>query len=531
MIRHFVGLIVLGLLTIGPIGEAAAERVLRIDEVPVGELDPAKAIDYADSILMMNVYDTLVFPKPGGGVVPALAEKWTVAPDGKTVTFSLRAGARFHDGADVTAEDVVFSLERMVALGKGYAHLFKGISATAPDKATVVFKLPAASAPFFASLVRLPVLNKALVLKNKQAGEHPQFGDWGQAFLSTNDAGSGAYRVTSHNPQDLTVMARFDKYFGSFASNAPDTARIRYGLEPATVRTLMPRREHEVTSQWLPQEIKKALAEIGGIDLVAEAGIAYFILPMNTQRPPTDDVHVRRAIAHGLDYDALIGLLRITDKVTAAAPMRGALPSGLLGASKTLPENKRDLAKAKAEMAKSKYATGGAPPLDLIWVAEVALEEKIGFLIQQNLREIGLDVKLTKVPWVLLQERVTKVETTPNMTQRFVQAPYPDPDALIGQNHSGFRGRTLNMSWLQDAELDGLLDQARAALDDARRVEIYRKAQERLLDQQPAIWAFESLSVFAKQAYVMAPPLEKSDQGVAVQGGNWRFRLWSVNPR
>ena len=94
-----------------------AETVLRLDEVAVGELDPAKASDYADSILMFNVYDTLVLPRQGGpGHVPHVAKSWTGS--GSTYTFELRDDVMFQSGNMLTAEDVVFSLEPV-----SYTHL------------------------------------------------------------------------------------------------------------------------------------------------------------------------------------------------------------------------------------------------------------------------------------------------------------------------------------------------------------------------------------------------------------------------
>ena len=97
---------------------AGAGGTLRLDEVAVGELDPAKASDYADSILMFNVYDTLVLPKQGGpGHVPHLAESWE--GEGSSYTFTLRDDVSFQSGNPLTAEDVVFSIERMKALGQG----------------------------------------------------------------------------------------------------------------------------------------------------------------------------------------------------------------------------------------------------------------------------------------------------------------------------------------------------------------------------------------------------------------------------
>ena len=118
---------------------AAAETVLRLDEVAVGELDPAKATDYADSILMFNVYDTLVLSKQGGaGVVPHLAESWET--DGKTYTFKLRTDVKFQSGNPLTADDVVFSLDRMKKIGQGLSYLFANV-----EKAEAVDAGPSSS--------------------------------------------------------------------------------------------------------------------------------------------------------------------------------------------------------------------------------------------------------------------------------------------------------------------------------------------------------------------------------------------------
>ena len=126
-----VGLLVIALVVvlalIGPVAGAPRERiVLRIDEVAVAEIDPAKSTDFIDSILYFNLYDSLVAPAPGGKLVPSLAESWQVSPDGLTYTFRVRRGVRFHDGSTVNAEDVEFSLRRMMEVKQGYSYLFDG---------------------------------------------------------------------------------------------------------------------------------------------------------------------------------------------------------------------------------------------------------------------------------------------------------------------------------------------------------------------------------------------------------------------
>jgi peptide/nickel transport system substrate-binding protein len=506
----------------------AQQRVLRLDQAAPGRLDPSKVVDYASSVLAFNAYDTLVIGDPKTGVTASLAESWTISDDGKVYTFKLRGGVKFHDGTILAAEDVVFSLERTQALNAGYARLFQNIKAAASDPRTVAFTLPSPNSTFLATLVRLPVINKALAMKNIRPGNYGDKGDYAEAFLNNNDAGSGAYRVVEHNPQELTVLAKFGDYFGQFLPKSPDVVRIRYGVEPATVRTLMGRRDFEITSQWIPPEIKRVLAESEGMSLVAELGSAYFIMPMNTRKPPTDDLEFRRAVALAIDYAALIDLMKVTPTMAGAAPMVGMLPSGLLGHDKSLPPNRRDVAAAKAALAKSKYASN-APPLELIWVAEVAVEEKIGLLVLQNLAEVGIKVNLTKVPWALLTQQVTKPETAPNMTQRFVQAPFPDPDSLISQAHSRFMGTTLKMDWFADPEVDKLIEAAVATIDEAKRRDHYVQVQRRLIDSISSIYPFETVATFAKQNYVKAAMLDDTGKGVAVQGGNWIFRTFEID--
>jgi peptide/nickel transport system substrate-binding protein len=505
----------------------AQQRVLRHDEAAPGRLDPSKVSDYASSVLALNAYDTLVNADPARGVAPSLAESWTMAPDGLSYTFKLRSGVKFHAGGELTAEDVVFALERTLALNAGFARLFQGMRASAADPHTVTFTLPAPNASFLATLVRLPVMQKSLVLKNVKPGNYGDKGDWGEAFLTATDAGSGAYRVIEHNPQELTVLARFDGYFGKLADKAPDVVRIRYGVEPATIRTLMARKEFEITSQWIPSEIKRALAESESMSIVAEQGSSYFIMPMNTRKPPTDDLHFRRAVALGIDYVALIDLTKVTPSVAGAVPINGMLPAGMLGHDKSLAPSRRDVAAAKAELAKSKYAAN-PPELELIWVGEVPLEEKLGLLVVQNLAEVGIKVNLTKVPWALLIQQATKPESTPNMMQRFVAAPYPDPDALISQSHSRNMGTTLKMDWYADPEIDKLIEAANTATEDAKRRELYAAVQRKLLDATANLYPFETVATFVKQNYVKAPMLDDIKAGVALQGGNWIFRTFSI---
>ena len=497
-----------------------AETVLRLDEVAVGELDPAKASDYADSILMFNVYDTLVLPNQGGpGHSGHLAESWTV--DGSAYTFKLRDGVTFQSGNPLRAEDVVYSLERMQALGAGLSYLFGGVSAEAVDESTVTFTLEAPYAPFVASLVRLPIVDKALVEANKGDEE------WGEAFLSGNGAGTGAYTVTSHNPQDETVMAKNDGYFLGVPDVAPDTVRLRYGLEAATVRTLIAQGEHDIASQWLPPEVVKALAE-DGAQLLTETGTGAFYFKMNTTKAPLDDVNCRLALANAFDYATAIQMIAITEGVSAGSPATGAIPVGMFGANGADMVQSQDLDAAKQYLADCKYDPSDID-IEVSWIAEVPLEERFALLMQSNFTQLGIKSHIKKLPWALFAEQVSKPENTPHISQLFVNAVTGDPDTLLyGMYHSSTPGTWQSPEYLNDEMVDTYLEAGRTAADEAGREEAYAALNARLMEIAPTIYGFDRQSVFAASNRVKVPALSDPAMAFGLDGMGFSFRLMEM---
>jgi peptide/nickel transport system substrate-binding protein len=506
---------------------AEAETVLRHDEAAPGELDPAKASDYAGSVLMFNIYDTLVLPKQGGpGVQPHLAESWTV--DGTTYTFKLRSDVKFQSGNPFTAEDVVFSLDRMKALKQGLSYLFDNVkSAEADDPHTVKFTLSKPYAALLSSLFRLPIVDKKLVMANLGAGDG-ETKDWGQAYLTSHGAGTGAYKVVSHNPQQETVLAKNPDYFLGVSPKAPDVVRQRYGLEAATVRTLIAQGEHDITSQWLPPEVLKALAAAGS-PLVTETGMSEFYIKMNTTKPPLDDVNCRLALSEAFDYEAGIKMIAVTPKVSQGSPSRGAIPAGMLGYDDKMPIMKRDLNAAKKHLAECKYKPTDFT-LGLSWVGEVPLEERFALLMQANFAELGVKSEIKKIPWALFSEQVTKPENTPNVSQVFVNAVTGDPDTLLyGMYHSSSAGTWQSPEYLKDAKVDDLLEKSRTAGSDADRAAAYDQLNKRLLELSPDIFAYDQTAVFATSKRVTAPTLSDPSKAFGLAGMNFAYRLMEMN--
>ena len=506
--------------------DALAGGVLRLDEVAVGELDPGKASDYADSILMFNVYDTLVLPRQGGpGHVPHLAESWK--SEGDSYTFKLRGDVKFQSGNALTADDVVFSFDRMKALGQGLSYLFGIVdSVEAVDGGTVKFHLSAPSAAFVASLVRLPIIDKRTVMANLGDGEG-EMKDWGQAHLSADGAGTGAYRVTSHNPQEETVMEKNADYFLGVADAAPDTVRLRYGLEAATVRTLIARGEHDISSQWLPPEVMKALAAEGA-QLLSESGTGAFYVKMNTTKAPMDDVNCRLAFSKAFDYDAAIKMIAITDDVSQGSASTGGIPAGMFGANPADAILKRDLDAAMRHLADCKYKPEDMN-IELSWIAEVPLEERFALLMQANFAGLGVKSEIRKLPWALFAEQVSKPENTPHISQLFVNAVTGDPDTLLyGQYHSTAAGTWQSPEYLSDAEIDKYLDAGKTATSDEDREKAYAALNARLMAIAPSIYGYDRNSVFAAGNRVKVPALSDPSKAFGLDGMGFSFRLMEM---
>lgn len=499
----------------------SAQSVLRMDEVAVGELDPAKASDYADSILMFNAYDTLILPNQGApGHSGHLAESWEA--DGSVYRFTLRDKAVFQSGNPVTAEDVVYSLERMQEIGQGLSHLFAGVSAEAGEDGSVTFTLAEPNAAFVASLVRLPIVDKAVVAANATDDD-----PWGETYLSAHAAGSGAYLVDSHNPQEETVFAKNDAYFLGVPEPAPDEVRLRYGLEAATVRALIAQGEHDIASQWLPPEVVAALAR-DGAQVLTEGGTGAFYIKMNTTKPPLDDVHCRRALAQAFDYGTAVQMIAITEDVSAGTAATGGIPVGMLGANTADQVLSQDLDLARAELEACAYDPADMN-LEISWIAEVPIEERFALLMQSTFSQLGITSEIKKMPWALFAEQVSKPENTPHISQLFVNTVTGDPDTLLyGMYHSSTPGTWQSPEYLNDPQVDQHLEAGRRGGSDEERAAAYAALNARLMEIAPTIYGFDRQSVFAASNRVKVPALSDPAKAFGLEGLGFSFRLMEM---
>jgi len=477
-------------------------------------IDPAVGSDYSSSTAFTNLYDPLIFPGDKGMPKPWVVEKWEVSSDGLTWTLHIKKGIKFHSGNDLNADDVVFTFNRLLTVGKGYAYLFTPYieSVSAVDDYTVKVVLKKTYGPFISTLMRVYVVDKDVVMQHiKKPGAYGDYGDYATEWLLTHDAGSGPYMVKEVVLEDHVYMVKFKDYWGPMVKNAADEIQMLALAQPATEKTLLTEKQLEISSQWLPEETINALKKESYLKVATIPGGDEFYIMMNTKKPPLDDVHVRKAIAYAVDYQTIV------DQIFPGNPIAtGPVPSYLPGAAKDLPRYYYDLTKAKEELQKSKYwpdikDNPDKYALDFHWIAEVPAEEKVAILFAQNMEEIGLEVNVVKVPWLSVVKEMTNMSTSPHLVSVFVAAHYPEAGSLLESRYHSKSADTWEQNeWLLNETLDHMIEDALSTVNTTERFKKYAEIEKAIMELCPSIFLFDHMIKLVHQDYVKLP----ADEGI-----------------
>lgn len=502
------------------------DSIVRFTEDWPTYIDPAVGNDFSDSMSLVNLYDSLVFPQLDGSIIPHLATEWSISSDNLTYTFKLRNDVKFHNGDQLTAQDVVFSAERALTIGEGYSYMLQnkdadgtiiaGIeSVKALDDYTVEFKLVKPFGPFVSALVRLYIVNKNQVMANIDTTDtmYGELGDYGKKWLLVNDAGSGPYMVKEMKMEEYLFAEKFDDFWGGWEDGSPDFFKLFAWPGEVTVRTLMKNREEEVSSEFMPPEGYIVLDEIEGIEVASWLAPHNLQIMLNNSQAPTDDVHFRKALAYIMDYSVVVN-----DIFPKYLQSVGPVPQTLPGHNPKVLQYTRNIELAKQELALSKYAGQENIPFTLSWASEVPTEERVALLFQANAAEIGVDVEIFKKPFGSMIDDAQTVETTPNGSIVYVAASYNEAGSMLNTRyHSSSQGTWENMEWLSSPDIDAAIEDALATVDKDERFAKYEKIQETLVDLAPTIWLADQAMEFAYQDYLYWPIVElvKANQPVA----------------
>jgi peptide/nickel transport system substrate-binding protein len=488
-------------LAISKFAEAATPKNM----VVIGQLidgivngfDPAEAYDAGSVDTLGNLYRTLVTVDP---IDPAkltgdLAQSWEITPDGLRYTFKLRPGLRFESGAPVTAEDVVFSLQRVIRLnrspsflltqlGLNAANIDTAISATDPTSVSLVLTEARASGIVLALLTTTcaGVVDKKLVLANEKNG------DLGNSWLRTHSAGAGAFRLTDWQASDRIILDANPN-----AAIKPRTPRlaIRHIAEPATELLLLKRNDLDIGRTLGSDELKSINVE-SNLDVVARDTLTLLLLQVNTAVIQFQKVQVRQAIKWAIDYDSIAN--NVTPKLWAV--WQQLLPKGTPGALDERPF-KRNVVKARGLMSEAGFASGFEVTLDHpnTWpYVEIAQA------LQANLGEIGirLDLLAGSYGQVLAKRRAR----THQMSLGRFSADHLDPSSFASyycanaddSNDSKSKNGAWNAHFV-DARLNAADAAANKELDPTKRLAIYADMQRYFATTSPFMFLLQKRDV------------------------------------
>ncbi len=442
----------------------------------------------------INMYNALYQFIPGTSeVTPELATGFELSDDGLTYTFTIREGVLFHDGTELTAADVKYTADRMLALQIGTARSFGPLeSVDLIDERTVAFNL---SAPFPGMLLALPrlyILNAEVVQANERDG------DWGQTWLQNNEAGSGPYQLVSFQPEQQFTMERFDDYFLGFHEGAADTVILRVIKEESTRRLALESGDIDIARIGSTDSFA-ALENVPGITRYLNPALIQLYIAMNVNNMHLANPLVREAMTLVYDYEGHVEFVRSGFGSVA----RGPLPPAITCFDDSIPHSQIDIERAKALMVEAGYPDGGFE-LSMAYQGTSPEETAAFQIMQAGAAQLGITVRALPVEWPAKVELFSSAETAPDLGTIWEYPNYPDPDVyLFEKMHSSRTGEGgLNFSFHSTPEADALLEAAQVELDPAARCEIYRELQQIFLTENPYLNISVGTELAAAHDYV-----------------------------
>jgi peptide/nickel transport system substrate-binding protein len=488
--------------TSAPVQGAASDPNTLIVLTPMDTqtLDPAVNYDFSGGFFLRNSYEGLV--KAEGSkeakLVPALAESWEISPDGLNYTFKLRQGVKFHDGTPLNAEAVKYSFDRLLAMGMGAVGNFTSIDKVeVVDDATVKFIL---KDPFPSFLLALSSMWGPLIVSPTAVKANEKDGDWGQAWLAENEAGTGPYKVEKWERNQQLTLVRNPDYWGGWGDKYVEKVVVRFVPESTTMRLMIEKGDADIAVGMTSNEDLDALAQTPGVVVEEFSAMSIREVRINTTKPPLDDVKVRQALAYSFDYDqAANGILgghavRL-DSITA---------KGVQGYYKPSFMYVKDLEKAKQLLADAGHPDGGFS-LDYIWLSGYDIDRQIGEMWQADLKTLGIDLKIQEMPLNTWWEAQGNPETAPQMMMGQWGLDYADATSQIWlMYYSGnFPPKGSNYFYYKNEEVDKLLEQARVEPDAAKRDQLYQPAVEMIYTDSPEVWAMQTNERIVHLAQIM----------------------------
>src|SRR5579859_788890 len=442
-------------------------------------LDPQKTSLTALFHVTEHIYSLLVRLKPDLTVEPDLAEKWDISADGKTYTFTLRKGVKFHSGKPLTSADVKYSFARLVdkATASPNASILSSVDNVAtPDDSTVVITLKQADASFLTNLT-----SPAAVIINQDAVE--KNGD-----LTKTADGTGPFKFKEYVPNTRVVLERNPDYW---ESGKPYVDGIEMTIAADdTARTAAVRTGTVDFIEYAPLKDIPSLKSDSSLALAGDQNTNIRFIGLNVTRKPFSDLKVRQAIAAVIDRDAVLG----PAVFGFGTPTLEIFPPGYWAGLGTKPAA-ADVAKAKQMLADAGYPDGFSTTI-LSW-SQYSFLSNAALVFQEQLKQIGItaDVNLEENAAFIKDYLDNNFDLTVSGTSAYV-----DPNDIYLRNFG--TGQPSNAVRYSNPKADDLIAAGVATTDQAKRKQIYQQLQQLLLDDVPWINLYIANQFEAMKTYV-----------------------------
>jgi oligopeptide transport system substrate-binding protein len=467
------------------------------------DLDPAKITDLTSFTVVMNLFRGLTLLNGDNQVEPALAERWTVSPDGKHYVFHLRQNAVWSDGKPVTAYDFLDGWKRALTPDTGSEYAFflfdiqgakdfydgtlkdfhqTGVKALSAKTLSVQLNRPV---PFFTALMASPVSYPTrLDLLEKYRDKYAEAG---------NLVSCGPYLLKTWQHEDQIELTPNPTYYGP----KPQVDLVRMLMINDANTSVVMYENGELDYIETPSSIPSFDVRRLQNRPDYHKGLMYalYYLGFNTRLKPFDDVRVRKAFAMAVDRRIFPQLLQ-----SGQRPLAGLIPPGMTGHNDQT-GIEFNPSQAKALLAEAGYPDGkGFPEVNFAFRSLYDIQKEAEIVQSQFKEHLNVPVRLKNMEWKVFLKALSKPspENPIHLYRLSWFADYPDPDTFMslfikesGNNYTGW----------SDAQYDQWTKQAVVTLSSTQRAQLYEKAQRRLLQEQAIIVPF----FMAEKGYLLNP--------------------------
>jgi peptide/nickel transport system substrate-binding protein len=427
--------------------------------------------------------------------VPELAERWTISDDGRTHTFHLRPGVRWHDGVPFTSADVRFSFEEALLeyharTRAALAPMLAGIDT--PDALTVVFRF---SEPYAPLLQRLDVVEASIIPRHRFEGN-----DMLSAPANLAPIGTGPFRFVEYRRGQYVELARNPHYF---RDGLPHLDRLVFRILPSgtTATMALERGEVDVLPSVPGFEIER-LTQLDGIVLTASAGgsggsFCQDVLIPNLTRPPFDRLEVRRAFYQALDRSFLAERVYFGQGTPSTGPISRELAWAYTGDVRPYPHDPAAAERLLDQAGYPRQGGGGSSPASgsrlRIRFTHPSNHARMAQAVREQVARVGIDLVLEGLDFNASVEKTFVRKDFDLGFASFCNG--ADPDIGVRRVYVSTNIAPVpfsNGAGYVNPEVDRLFHEAAVTLDRERRAAVYAELQRRLVDDLPYFWIIDS---------------------------------------